>query len=114
MLGEKLRGFSIDTAVVAFLLAVELGRSSVLLSFDSGLIGTALIVVAILPFCLTVEAESFSRWLAARGAVIVIGMLAGASLAESVSLAPMTLLIAAVFVSCSIQLYSLFKLRLVE
>ena len=114
MISERLRGFSVDTAVVSLLLAIELGRTASTLSIDAVLVAVTLLIVSVLPYFLTEEAPTAVSWLIGRSAVGAIGVTAGVSLGASGSHAPMSLLIVAALVSCSIQFYSLFKLRLAD
>jgi len=114
MISENLRTISLDTAIVAFLLAIELGRSASLMSIDSALIALTLAGVVILPFFLIADGPSLLRWLAGRFVVLTFGLIVGATLTESARFVPMSLLIIAALASCSIQFYSVFKLRLAD
>ena len=108
--------FAIDTAFVLFFLTLELGRSAAFFAFDTLLMSITMLMLLVLPYFLPSNAEppAFSRWLAGRGFVAVGGLFFGAILPPSLEFLPMTFLIIAAMVSCYVQFYSLFKLRLAK
>ncbi len=108
--------FAIDTAFVLFFLALELGRSSSFFAFDTLLMSITMLLLLVLPYFLPSDGELpiFSRWLAGRSVVTVIGLVFGVMLPASLAFLPMTFLIIAAMISCYVQFYSLFKLRLAK
>lgn len=109
-------GFAIDTAFVLFFLALELGRSASFFSFDTLLMSITMLMLLVLPYFLPSDAEppAFNRWLTGRSVVAVVGLFLGTMLPASLEFLPMTFLIIAAMVSCYVQFYSLFKLRLAK
>ena len=108
--------FAIDTTFVLFFLALELGRSASGFGLDTLLLSITTLMMLVLPYFLPSGAESpaFGPWLALRGFVAVVGVGLGVMLPASLGFMPMTLLIIAATVSCYVQFYSLFKLRLAK
>lgn len=108
--------FAIDTTFVLFFLTLELGRSASAFGFDTLLLIITTLMMMVLPYFLPSDSEppSFAPWLALRGFIGVLGIGLGVMLPASLGFMPMTLLIIAATVSCYIQFYSLFKLRLAK
>ena len=108
--------FAIDTTFVLFFLALELGRSASFFAFDTLLMSITLLMLLVLPYFLPSDTEppAFNRWLTGRSVVAVVGLFLGAMLPASLEFLPMTFLIIAAMVSCYVQFYSLFKLRLAK
>lgn len=114
----------IDTMFVLFFLALEYGRAVKALSLDGLLMGTTMLMVLVLPYFLPANYDkpAFGSWLMGRGAVVLVGVLAGFGfnqsigvvLPESVRFMPMTFLILASMISCYIQFYGLLRLRLAK
>lgn len=109
-------GFAIDTTIVLFFLALELGRSASFFALDTLLMSITMLMLLVLPYFLPSDAEPpvFSRWIAVRSVVAIFGLSIGAVLPASLEFMPMTFLILAAMVSCYVQFYSLFKLRLAK
>ena len=117
------RGFAVDTSFVLFFLAVEFGRTFFSLSLDSIFMFATLLMVAVLPYFLTVdEKPSFLNWIFGRTLIAGFAVLLGAMfnqtlgvvLPETFRFLPMTLLIVTAMFSCYIQFYGFFKLRLAK
>jgi hypothetical protein len=116
--------FSIDTTFVLFFLALELGRTTDLLAFDTLLLSMTMLMVLVLPYFLPSENEppSFKLWIRGRGVIAAFGLLLGLAFQKSVGVlvpeslkyVPMTGLIIAAMVSCYVQFYGLLKLRLAK
>lgn len=108
--------FAIDTTFVLFFLTLELGRSASFFAFDTLLMSLTMLMLLVLPYFLPSDSEppAFSRWVAVRSVVAVFGLSLGAVLPSSFEFLPMTFLIVAAMVSCYVQFYSLFKLRLAK
>ena len=120
-LGEQ--GFTVDTSFVLFFLALEFGRTFFSVSLDNVFMFITLLTVAVLPyFLLTNEKPTFGKWLFGRslivGLAILLGMMfkqsLGAVLPETFRFLPMTLLMVTAMLSCYIQFYGFFKLRLAK
>lgn len=108
-------GTLIDTTIVLFLLTLEIGRSARSLSIETLLVTITAIMVMVLPFFLRVfDLGEFKVWLGKRVAIAAVGVLIGMILPTSLAFVPMTLLIPAAMVSCYVQFYSLFRLRLAK
>lgn len=108
--------FAIDTTFVLFFLTLELGRSASVFGIDTLLLSITTMMMLVLPYFLPSDAEppAFAPWVAFRGVVAVVGVVLGFLLPTSLGLMPMTLLIIAAMISCYVQFYSLFKLRLAK
>ena len=113
--------FMIDTSFVLFFLAVDLGQNFGALAFDTIFLVITLLAVAVLPYFLTSdEKPEFGNWLFGRGIIIVFAVLLGITFRQSIGIVlpesfrflPFTLLIVTAMLSCYIQFYSFFKLRL--
>lgn len=113
-----------DTALVLFFLSLEYGRGMRVFSVDAILMAITMLMVLVLPYFLPsrYERPEFGNWLAARGALMMSGILSGVALAQSVGVylplwmkfVPMAFLIAAAILSCYIQCYGLMKLHLAK
>ena len=110
-----------DTSFVLFFLGVEIGRTILSFSMDTGVLLIALIAVGILPFFLAYEENlSLGKWLLGRGAIAAFALLVGALFNKSVgivfpealSFLPFALLILTAMLSCYIQFHNFFKFRL--
>lgn len=108
--------FAIDTTFVLFFLTLELGRSSTAFGFDTLLLSITTLMMLVLPYFLPSDAEppAFAPWLALRGLIALIGVGLGVMLPSSLGFIPMTFLIITAMISCYVQFYSLFKLRLAK
>ncbi len=113
--------FAIDTTFVLFFLAVDLGQNLGAMRFDVIFLAVTLIAVAILPyFVASDEKPEFGNWLLGRGLIItfalMLGMMfkqtLGVVLPEAFSFLPLTLLVVTAMLSCYIQFYGFFRLRL--
>jgi hypothetical protein len=121
MTGGKSFGF--DTSFLLFFLAVEFGRTVFSLSFDNAFLFLTLLMVAVLPyFLLSDEKPTFGNWLLGRSLIVGLAILLGAMFKQSLGVVlpetfrflPMTLLIATAMLSCYVQFYGFFKLRLAK
>jgi hypothetical protein len=117
------RGFAVDTSFVLFFLAVEFGRTFFSLSLDNIFMFATLLMVAVLPYFLASdEKPSFLNWIFGRiliaGFAVLLGAMfnqtLGVVLPETFRFLPMTLLIVTAMLSCYIQFYGFFKLRLAK
>ena len=115
--------FAVDTTFVLFFLAIEFGRAFSKLSFDNIFMLATLLMVIVLPYFLANgEKPNFSGWLFGRTLIAafatLLGMMFqqsfGVVLPETFKFVPMTLLIVTAMLSCYIQFYSFFKLRLAK
>ena len=117
------KGFVVDTTFVLFFLAVEFGQNFGVFAFDSVLLLMTLLMLLILPYALIAdEKPQFSIWLLGRVFIVALAILLGfmfkqtlgVVLPETFRFLPMTLLIATAMISCYLQFYSFFKLRLAK
>ncbi|HMT07693.1 MAG TPA: hypothetical protein PKA82_06785 [Pyrinomonadaceae bacterium] len=107
--------YSIDTAIVLFLLTLELGRSVGNSSIETMLLAVTSLMVMVLPIALrNVDLNEIRSWFTVRFAIAGFGIALGLVLPTSMEFVPMTLLIPAAMISIYIQFYSLFRLRLVK
>lgn len=115
------RGFVIDTTFVLFFLAIEFGQSFGIFTFDTGLLLITLLMLLVLPYYLTAdEKPNFGRWFLGRAFIVAFAVLLGFIfkqtlgfvLPETFRFLPMTLLIITAMLSCYLQFYGFFKLRL--
>lgn len=115
------RGFVIDTTFVLFFLAIEFGQSFGIFTFDTGLLLITLLMLLVLPYYLTAdEKPNFGRWFLGRAFIVAFAVLLGfmfkqtlgVVLPETFRFLPMTLLIITAMLSCYLQFYGFFKLRL--
>jgi len=115
--------FSIDTTFVLFFLAVEFGQNLGSFAFDSVLMAVTLLMLLILPYFLTAdEKPNFGNWLLGRTLIaifavmigIIFHQILGTVLPETFRFLPMTLLIVTAMLTCYIQFYSFFKVRLAK
>jgi hypothetical protein len=114
--------FAVDTTFVLFFLAVDIGRSSFSLSFETALSLLTLGMLMVLPYFLPSESErpDFVKWLIGRSVIMVfavsLGILfsqaLGVVLPDMFRLLPMTLLILTASVSCYLQFYAMIRFRL--
>ncbi|CAN5666564.1 hypothetical protein BH24ACI2_BH24ACI2_04480 [soil metagenome] len=116
-------GFAIETTFVLFFLAVEFGRSSSGLTFDSMFLALTLLMIIVFPYFLpSNEKPDFGSWLLGRSFIAVFAVLLGVIFKQSLGVVlpetfrflPMTLLILATMLSCYIQFYGFLKLRLAK
>ena len=116
------KNFAVDTSFVLFFLAVEFGRTIFSLSLDNIFIFFTLLMVAVLPYFISVEKPNFSNWILGRSLIIGFAVLLGAMFQKSLGVAlpetfrflPMTFLIVTAMLCCYIQFYSFFKFRLAK
>jgi len=115
------RGFVIDTTFVLIFLAIEFGQSFGIFTFDTGLLLITLLMLLVLPYYLTAdEKPNFGRWFLGRAFIVAFAVLLGfmfkqtlgVVLPETFRFLPMTLLIITAMLSCYLQFYGFFKLRL--
>jgi hypothetical protein len=115
-------GFSLDTTFVLFFLAVDLGQNFGVIRFDTVFLALTLLAVAVLPYFIAPEREKpeFGNWLLGRGLIVgfavILGLMfrqtLGVVLPEAFRFLPLTLLVVTAMLSCYIQFYGFFKLRL--
>ena len=117
------RNYGLDTSFVLFFLAVEFGRTFFTVSLDNIFLLLTLLMVAVLPyFILSNEKPKFGNWLLGRSLIIGLAILLGAMFKQSLGVVlpetfrflPMTMLIVTAMLSCYIQFYGFFKLRLAK
>lgn len=117
------RSYGLDTSFVLFFLAVEFGRTFFSVSLDNIFLLLTLLMVAVLPyFLLSEEKPRFGNWLLGRSLIVGLAILLGAMFKQSLGIVlpdtfrflPMTLLIVTAMLSCYIQFYGFFKLRLAK
>lgn len=115
------RGFVIDTTFVLFFLAIEFGQNFGIFTFDTVLLLITLLMLLVLPYYLTAdEKPNFGRWFLGRTFIVAFAVLLGfmfkqtlgVVLPETFRFLPMTLLILTAMLSCYLQFYGFFKLRL--
>lgn len=115
--------FNVDTSFVLFFLAIEFGRIFGSFSFDTFIVGIALLAVMALPYLLqSEESDDFGSWILGRsliaGFAVILGMLlrqsVGVALPQYFSFIPMTLLIVTAMISCYIQFYGFLRFRLAK
>lgn len=120
---EENKGFAIDTTFVLFFLAVELGQTFNFGAFDSLLMTITLLMVLVLPYFLPSDEKSgLANWLLGRSLITVFALSLGVMfkqtlgvvLPETFRFLPMTLLIVTAMISCYLQFYGFFKLRLAK
>ena len=117
------RTFTLDTTLVLFFLAMEVGQGDI--GFDGISICSMLTLVAflVLPYFLPATSEDgrgLVKWLvgrvivAATGALfgLFLGQAVGSLLPESFRFVPMSLLIVAAIICCNIQIYGIMRFRL--
>jgi len=117
------KSFAIDTTFVLFFLAVEFGLALGTGIFENFFLAITLLAVAVLPyFTFSGEKPNFGNWLIGRGLILGFALLLGVAFKQTLGpvlppefrFLPMTLLIVSAMVSCYIQFYSFFKLRLAK
>jgi hypothetical protein len=117
------KGFVVDTTFVLFFLAVEFGQNFGAFTLDTVLLLTTLLMLLILPYVLIANnREPFGNWLLGRTFIVIFAVLAGymfkqtlgVVLPETFRFLPMTLLIVTTILSCYLQFYGFFKLRLAK
>jgi hypothetical protein len=120
---EDTKGFAVDTTFVLFFLAVELGQTFNVGAFDSLLLTITLLMVLVLPYFLPSDEKSgLANWLFGRSLIAVFALSLGVMfkqtlgvvLPETFRFLPMTLLIVTAMISCYLQFYGFFKLRLAK
>lgn len=117
------KSFAIDTTFVLFFLAIEFGLALGAGIFENLFLAITLLAVAVLPyFTFSGEKPQFGNWLFGRGLILGFALLLGVAFKQSLGVVlpaefrflPMTLLIVSAMVSCYIQFYGFFKLRLAK
>ncbi len=117
------KGFVVDTTFVLFFQAIECGRTLGVFAFDSVLMFITLLMILILPYYLLAdEKPHFGRWLLGRTFIVAFAVLLGVMfkqtlgvvLPETFRFLPMTLLVMTAMLSCYLQFYGFFKLRLAK
>ena len=117
------KGFVIDTTFVLFFLAIEFGQSFGIFAFDTVLLMITLLMILVLPYYLIAdEKPHFGNWLLGRTFIVAFAVLLGfmykqtlgVVLPETFRFLPVTLLILTAMVSCYLQFYGFFKLRLAK
>lgn len=117
------KSFAIDTTFVLFFLAIEFGLALGVGIFENFFLAITLLAVAVLPyFTYAGEKPSFGNWLFGRSLILGFALLIGIAFKQSLGVVlptefrflPMTLLIVSAMVSCYIQFYGFFKLRLAK
>ncbi len=118
------RRFAIDTTFVLFFLALDLGMSFTSAGIDSILSVVTVAAFVVLPYFLPENGEKpeFAVWAAGRTLIALFGTALGFAFRQGIGSAlpevfiylPMTLLIASAMASCSIQFFSVFRLRLAK
>jgi hypothetical protein len=114
--------FGIETTFVLFFLAVEFGRAEDFFAIDCLFLAATLLMLIVLPYFSSANEGEFGKWILGRsliaGFAVAIGAMfkqsLGIALPESFRFLPMTLLIVAAMLSCYIQFYGFFKLRLAK
>jgi hypothetical protein len=121
-LGPFLR-YGADTALVAFFLGLELGSSTTSFGIDSVLLLVTAALVIVFPYLLLDnERPLLIKWLLVRSGLAaiggVLGMLQSLALSDySANIAkflPLSLLLLASGISCTIRFYALMRLRLAK
>jgi hypothetical protein len=115
------RSFVIDTTLVLFFLALDAGHRFTF-GAEGLLTAITLGIFLVLPYFLPFDGEKprFERWVLGRTMIAGIAIIIGAAfsgavgtlLPEGFRFVPLTLLIAAGFFSCIVQLRRLFRYRL--
>ncbi len=117
------KSFTLDTTFVLFFLALEFGRTFSKLSLDDIFLFATLLMILVAPYFLTAgEKPKFSGWFFGRTLIASLAMLLGMMFQKSIGVVlpetfkflPMTLLIVTAMLSCYIQFYGFFKLRLAK
>lgn len=118
------RHFAIDTTFVLFFLALDLGLSFQAAGIDNILSIVTLAAFVGLPYLLPAMGENpqFASWAAGRTLIALVGVAIGLAFKQGIGSAlpqgfvylPMTLLIVAAMASCSMQFFSVFRLRLAK
>ena len=119
---ERVRSFTLDTTLVLFFLAMEMGRVPLTWNVESVLSGITFLAFLVLPYFLPLKGEgtAFTRWLVGRILVattgimfgLVLGQAIGSLLPETFRFVPMSLLIVAAIICCNIQIYGIIRDRL--
>ena len=117
------KGFVVDTTFVLFFLAIEFGRTTGVVAFDTILLLITLLMLMILPYYLLAdEKPQFGEWLLGRTFIVAFAVLLGfmfkqtlgVVLPETFRFLPLTLLIMTAMLSCYLQFFGFFKLRLAK
>jgi hypothetical protein len=120
---EDNKGFAVDTTFVLFFLAVELGQTFSIGAFDSLLLTITLLMVLVLPYFLSLDEKyGLMNWILGRSFITALALTLGVMykqtlgvvLPETFRFLPMTLLIVTAMISCYLQFYGFFKLRLAK
>ena len=117
----RTRSFTLDTTFVLFFLAMDMGQTSIGLTWESIFSMMTLAAFLVLPYFLPFgEKRDFGSWLIGRIAVAATGVMFGVILSQAVGnllpesfrYVPMSLLIVAAIICCNVQIYGILKLRL--
>lgn len=118
------RRFAVDTTFVLFFLALDLGMSFISPSAESLLSITTVAAFIAVPYLLPAigKKPEFAVWAAGRTLIALFGVALGlafrqgigTALPEAFAYLPMTLLIFSAMASCSIQFFTVFRLRLAK
>jgi len=117
------QGFVVDTTFVLFFLAIEFGRTTGVVAFDTVLLFVTLLMLLILPYYLLAdEKPHFGIWLLGRTFIVAFAVLLGfmfkqtlgVVLPETFRFLPLTLLVMTAMLSCYLQFFGFFKLRLAK
>ena len=117
------QGFVVDTTFVLFFLAIEFGRTTGVVAFDTVLLFVTLMMLLILPYYLLAdEKPHFGIWLLGRTFIVAFAVLLGfmfkqtlgVVLPETFRFLPLTLLVMTAMLSCYLQFFGFFKLRLAK
>ena len=110
-----------DTTFVLFFLAMDMGQNLVNISSYMVFTTIALLAIAILPYFLVIaEKDKLGTFLLKRWAIVGLAILFGAIFKQSLGVVfpknfgflPFTFLLVTALLSCFIQFYSFFRLRL--
>ena len=117
-------GYGADTAAVGGFLGFELGRALPAGDLDVLLLVATTAMVIVQPYRLPSRTDrpSFARWAFLRVFIVAIAVFLGfqfihvprSESSETLRFVPLTLLILASMISCSIRFYSLMRLRLAK
>ncbi len=114
--------FAIDTTFVLFFLAVDIGMSVLAADFGTLLAVATLAMFVVFPYLLPFNGErpAFGGWVTGRLAIAGVALVAGILFSQGVGtifpevfkFLPLTLLMVAAIVSCSVQFYGIMRFRL--
>lgn len=117
------KDYVVDTTFVLFFLAIEFGRTIEVVAADTVLLFITLLMLLILPYYLLADKKpNFSNWILGRTLIVTFAVLLGVMfkqtlgvvLPETFRFLPMTLLVMTAMLSCYLQFYGFFKLRLAK